>query len=61
MTVVFCQQDAVLETIRRIRHNSIGADPEAVARRKLADEALSTAADGNPIFRVFCGIYVRAG
>ena len=60
MTVVFSQQDAVLETIRRIRHNSIGADPEAVARRKLADEALSTAADGNPIFRVFCGIYVRA-
>ena len=49
-----------METIRRIRHNSIGADPEAVARRKLADEALSASAAGNPIFRVFCGIYVRA-
>ena len=60
MTVVFSQQDAVLETIRRIRHNSIGADPEAVARRKLADEALSAAADSRPIFRVFCGVYVRA-
>ena len=60
MTVVFCLQDTVLETIRRIRHNSIGADPEAVARRKLADEALSASAEGSPIFRVFCGIYVRA-
>ena len=48
MTVVFCLQDAVLETIRRIRHNSIGADPEAVARRKLADEALSASAEGGP-------------
>ena len=60
MTVVFCFQDAVVNQIKRIRHNSVGADPEALGRRELVDEALSVMANSQAIFRVFIGIYTSA-
>ena len=60
VTIVFAVQDAVADHIKRIRHNSIGADPEALGRRDLATEALESMASPRPIYRVFAGVYASA-
>ena len=61
MTVAFVSQDQVTDHIQRVRHHSIGADPTAIARRQNADEALASQAAGQPVWRVFAGVFVRAG
>ena len=58
MSIAFSQQDAVTDHIKRVRHNSVGADPQVLARRQLADEALTVAAKGQPIYRMMCGVFV---
>ena len=58
--MTFCYQDAVLDHIKRVRHNSIGADPAVLKRSKLADEALASAASRRPIHKVFCGVFASA-
>ena len=60
MAVTFCYQDTVLDHIKRVRHNSIGADPAVLKRSALADEALASAASRRPIHKVFCGVYASA-
>ena len=60
MAVTFCYQDAVMDHIKRVRHNSIGADPAVLRRSALADEALASAATRRPIHKVFCGVYASA-
>ena len=60
MTIIFSEQDAVTDHIKRVRHNSVGADPQVLARRQLADDTLTVAAAGQPIFRMFCGVFVFA-
>lgn len=59
-SVVVCLQDDVIDHIKRVRHNSVGADPETLRRTALADEALKAIAAHQPIFRVFCGVFVFA-
>jgi len=58
MSIVFSQQNGIEEKILRIRRNSVGDDPSAVERRNLANQALTEIARGNPIFRVFCGVFL---
>ena len=60
MAVTFCYQDTVMDHIKRVRHNSIGADPAVLRRSALADEALASAATRRPIHKAFCGVYVSA-
>ena len=60
MAVTFCYQDTVLDHIKRVRHNSIGADPAVLKRSALADEALASAASRRPIHKVFCGVFASA-
>ena len=60
MAVTFCYQDTVIDHIKRVRHNSIGADPAVLKRSALADEALASAASRRPIHKVFCGVFVSA-
>ena len=59
-SVVACLQDDVIDHIKRVRHNSVGAEPETLRRTALADEALEAIAAHQPIFRVFCGVFVFA-
>ncbi len=58
MSVVFNPQNEIEEKILRIRRNSVGDDPSAVERRNLANQALTEIATGNPIYRVFCGVFI---
>lgn len=59
-SVVVCLQDDVIDHIKRVRHNAVGADPETLRRTALANEALEAIAARQPIYRVFCGVYVHA-
>ncbi len=60
MSITFSSQDALTDHIKRVRHNSVGADPHVLARRQLADDALTAVAAGQPIYRMYCGVYVFA-
>ena len=60
MVVVFEQQDAVADHIRKIRHNAVGADPSTLQISALAAEALTSMASRHPIYPVFCGVYTSA-
>ena len=60
MAIAFNSQDSVSDHIKRVRHNSVGADPEVLARRQLADEALTAIASGQRIYRMYCGVFVFA-
>ena len=58
MTVVYTPQDQIEETIAKVKENSVGDDAAAVERRKLADLALSEIVQGNPVYRMFAGVFV---
>ena len=58
MTIVFTPQAEIQEKISRVNRNSVGDDPSALEKRRLANLALGEIARGNPIFRVFCGIFL---
>ncbi len=60
MTVCFEQQDAVADHIRKIRHNSVGADAATIQISALANEALTAMASRQRIYPVFCGVYTSA-
>ena len=48
------------DKIKRVRHNAVGADPAVLARRELADAALTAMAHSQPIYRVFAGVFASA-
>lgn len=58
MTVVYTTQEQIEEKIAKVKENSVGDDAAAVERRKLADLALSEIVQGNPVYRVFAGVFV---
>ncbi len=58
MSVVLTSQESIKQKICRVKENSVGDDPAAVGRRKLADCALQEIVNGNPIFPVFAGVFV---
>ncbi len=58
MTIVYCSQNDIKDKILQVRKNSVGDDPAAVHRRDLANIAVGEISRGNPIFRVFSGVYV---
>ncbi len=58
MTAVYGPQDQIRDRIFRVRKNSVGEDPAAAERRNLANIAIGEIARGNPIFRVFSGVYI---
>ena len=58
MSVVYSPQEVIEEKIARVRENSVGDDAAAVERRSLADCALREIVRGNPIYRVFAGVFV---
>ena len=58
MTVVYTPQHQIEAKILKVKSNAIGDGPVAVERRKLSDTALNEIARGNPIYRVFSGVYV---
>ncbi len=58
MTIVYSPQDEVRDKIFQVRKNSVGDDPAAAERRNLANVAIGEIARGNPIFKVFAGIYI---
>ena len=60
MVVAFWPQDRVLEHIARVKRNSVGDDPQAIAIRALADQALQQVAEGNPVLPVFSGVFAAA-
>lgn len=60
MTVVFRAQDPILEHISRVKRNSVGNDPQAMAIRSLADEALKQVSEGNLVLPVFSGVFLSA-
>lgn len=60
MSIVFSPQDEVEKIIRRVRKNSVGDDPAASERRNLANTALMEITRSNPVYRVFCGVYLFA-
>lgn len=60
MSITFSSQDAVSDHIKRVRHNSVGADPHVLAMRKLADDTLAAIASGQPVFRMYCGVFLFA-
>ena len=60
MVMVFAAQDRILEHVARVKRNSVGNDPQAIAIRALADEALQQVSEGNPILPVFSGAFVSA-
>ena len=53
MAVVFAPQDEILEHVARVKRNAVGSDPQAMAIRTLAEEAVQQVSDGNPIIPVF--------
>lgn len=60
MAVVFAAQDEILEHVARVKRNAVGSDPQAMAIRTLAEEAVRQVSDGNPILPVFSGVFVSA-
>ncbi len=58
MSVVYSPQEQIEEKIARVKANSVGDDAAATERRSLADCALSEIVRGNPIYRVFAGVFV---
>ena len=58
MSVVIAPQDNIREKISKVKENSVGDDAAAVERRKLATCALGEIVKGNPIFRVFSGVFI---
>ena len=58
MTVIYSAQDDIQEKISIVRKNSVGDSATALERRKLADIALGEIARGNPILRMFSGIFL---
>ncbi len=58
MTIVFSPQNEIEEKVMKVRRNSVGDDPAATEKRSLSNIALTEIAKGNPIFRVFSGVYV---
>ena len=60
MAVVFKSQDDILEHVARVKRNAVGNDPQAMAIRALAEEAVREVSDGNPIVPVFSGVFVSA-
>lgn len=60
MAVVFAPQDEILEQVARVKRNAVGGDPQAMAIRTLAEEAVRQVSDGNPIMPVFSGVFISA-
>lgn len=60
MAVVFASQDEILEHVARVKRNAVGGDPQAMAVRTLAEEAVQQVSDGNPIMPVFSGVFISA-
>ena len=60
MAVVFAPQDEILEHVARVKRNAVGSDPQAMAIRTLAEEAVQQVSDGNPIIPVFSGVFISA-
>ena len=60
MAVAFAPQDNILEQVARVRRNSVGSDPQAMAVRALADTAAQQVSEGNLILPVFSGVFVSA-
>ena len=60
MAVTFAPQDQVLEQVARVKRNSVGSDPQAMAVRTLAETAAQEVSDGNLILPVFSGVFVSA-
>ncbi len=60
MAVTFTAQDKVLEQIAQVKRNAVGTDPQAMAIRSLADQAVREVAEGNPVLPVFSGVFVSA-
>ncbi len=58
MSVVCSSQELIVEKISKVKENSVGDEPAAVERRKLADCALAEIVKGNSIFQVFAGVFV---
>ncbi len=58
MTVVYTPQQKIEAKILKVKTNAIGDGAVALERRRLADTALKEIAQGNPIYRVFSGVYV---
>ena len=60
MAVTFVPQDQVLEHIAKVKRNSVGNTPQALAIRALAQDAVREVAEGNLILKVFGGVFVSA-
>ena len=60
MAVVFAPQDQILEDVARVKHNAVGGDPQAMAIRSLAEEAVQQVSEGNLIVPVFSGVFLSA-
>ena len=58
MSVVISPQENIRAKISKVKENSVGDDAAAVERRKLAACALGEIVKGNPIYRVFAGVFV---
>ncbi len=58
MTVVYISKDEIENKIIKVKKNSVGDDAAAIERRKLANSALNEIVKGNPIYRVFAGVYL---
>ena len=58
MSIVYSPQDQIEKKIQKVRKNSVGDDPAATERRNLANTALMEITRSNPVYRVFCGVFV---
>ena len=60
MAVVFAPQDNILEHVARVKRNAVGGDPQAMAIRSLAEEAVRQVSKGNLILPAFSGVFLSA-
>ena len=59
MSVISQSQESITEHVQKIKLNSVGNSPAVLAKRTVADEVINNMAEGEKVYRLFSGVFVR--